>query len=183
MYRFVTEPQTDRSERIARATKWMEEQYDKPAGELSAMMTGCRDRFIAELDGLTDPQVVFSPGESEWSVKEVCLHVSNALTATAGGIAALARGTTIPGKGQDDIGVMDADPGNSDDIRTNVEGAFEKAIKAVGILEHDCDMDATYTHPFFGPLNCRQMAVFNILHMNVHVAQLKRIKGTEGFPA
>lgn len=179
----MTEPQTDKRERLARMRGRLETLLDKTPEEVRELIASCLDQFLHELDGLTETQVAFSPGESEWSVKEVCLHVSNATTATAGAIGVLAQGTTIPPMGKDIMGKLDSDPGGFDEIRANVERGFEKSVKALGLLEGDFDADATFTHPIFGALNCREMAVFNIMHMNVHVAQLKRIKGTDGFPA
>ena len=53
------------------------------------------------------------------------------------------------------------------------ERATEKAV----------DFETTAPHPFFGPLNCKGWILFNVMHANVHVRQMQRIKNSEGYPA
>ncbi|MDP7638107.1 MAG: hypothetical protein QGG73_00080 [Candidatus Hydrogenedentes bacterium] len=49
-------------------------------------------------------------------------------------------------------------------------------------LSGGANTDVTYYHPFFGEFDCTQWAAFNILHADIHVQQMQRVKRSEGFP-
>ncbi len=170
-------------ERIAAAAAVIEETENASADEIGKLLSLACANFLAELDALSEPQAAFSPGEGEWSVSEVCRHMANATRLTAGGIQMLAQGVAVGDGKPAKMGVLDPDPGSFEAVRKSVEETFDACVQAVHALEGEPSLKETLLHPFFGELNCRKLASFSILHINVHVAQLQRIKSAESFPS
>ena len=164
---------------LEKAVAWMDRLDDASTDELSAKWDEINTGFLAQLEGLTPDQIDFSPGEGEWCIKEVCLHVSNAVRGTAMGVSALATGKSIEGDPR--LGVKDDDPGNFEDVLANLQKAFRSAADSAGRLE-SADTNATMKHPYFGALNARGWFVFNLMHIKVHINQIKRIKGSVEYP-
>lgn len=170
-------------ERIALATAVIDEAEKESPETLTERLDEKRADFLAELDGIDETQAAYSPGESQWSIGEVCRHMANAVRATGMGIRALAQGLAPTEKEPVEMGVLDPDPGNFEAVRQSVEEAFDSCVDAMQALKGDPNSEACILHPYFGDLNCQRLAAFNLLHINVHVAQLQRIKSTDGFPA
>ena len=169
-------------ERIAAATAVIEQTENASADEIGELLSRACTNFLAVLDAVSESQAAFSPGEGEWSVSEVCRHMSHAVRNTALGIVALSQGMGPKEKKPVRMGVLDPDPGSFNAARLGVEEAFGACVKAIHALEGEPDLKETILHPYFGELNCRKLASFNLLHINVHVAQLQRIKRSESFP-
>ncbi len=170
-------------ERIAAATAVIEQSENATPDEIGKQLSAVSANFLAELDGLSEAQAAFSPGEGEWSISEVCRHMANASRLTAGGIQMLAQGVAVGDGKPAKMGVLDPDPGSFQAVRQSVEETFDACAQAVHALEGEPSLKDTLLHPYFGELNCRKLASFSILHVNVHVAQLQRIKESDGFPA
>ena len=168
--------------RIARATKWIEENRDRPLDELRKEFTETSAKYLTELEGLSEEQVAFSPGEKQWSVKEVSLHVSNAVRFVGEGIQSLAKGEQPPNEQDRKMGVLDPDPGDFAAVVSLVAEAFKSSQDAFDVFDGNPNLEATANHPLFGPLNARAWAAFNIMHIRIHVSQVRRVKGDEGFP-
>ncbi len=170
-------------ERIALAAAVIEETENASADEIASLLSGACANFLGELDALSESQAAFSSGEGEWSVSEVCRHMANATRLTAGGIQMLAQGASVGDGKPAKMGVLDPDPGSFEAVRKSVEETFDAYAQAVRALEGEPSLEETLLHPLFGELNCRKLASFGILHINIHVAQLQRIKSAENFPA
>lgn len=170
-----------RAERVKVAFKWINSRKDKSVDELKALFSDRADAYVAETSGLSSKQFDYKPSDTEWSIREVSLHVAHSIAAGGSVIPILAGGTTLPNDVQP--GQMIDDPGDQASIGKSVEVAFAIVLAAMESLEGDPDLDATFKHPFFGPINCRQTAAFNILHLDIHVKQVQRVKGYDSFPA
>ena len=179
----MPEPTEKQRERIALAAAVIEETEKASADEIGKLLSAACTNFLAELDALSDSQAAFSYAEVEWSVSEVCRHLANATRLTAGGIQMLAQGAAVGDGKPAQMGVLDPDPGSFDAVRKSVEEAFDAYAQAVRALEGEPSLKETLLHPLFGELNCRKLASFGILHINIHLAQLLRIKSAENFPA
>lgn len=179
----MTQVSAERQERIAQASAWIAKTKDEPAADLLSRTRHMRQKFLAELDGLSEAQRTFSPGEGQWCVEEVCRHMSNALRAVSRAIESLAAGRKLPDIGPEGLGILDPHPGSFDAVRRGVEEGFDASEKAAERLASDADLSVTLKHPVFGPLNCREWLAFNLMHVNVHVNQIRRIKGSPGYPS
>ena len=170
-------------ERIAAAAAVIEQTENASPNEIGKQLSEVCTKFLAELDALSESQAAFSPGEAEWSVSEVCRHMSHAVRNTALGIVALAQGMAPKKKKPVRMGVLDPDPGSFKTVREGLEEAFDQCASAIPALASGPDLEAAILHPYFGELNCRKLAAFNLLHINVHVQQLQRIKQSPEFPS
>ena len=167
--------------RIDDARAWLDDHKDKPPVDLARMMRVCGAGFMKELNGLSPGQWEFSPGERQWSPKEVSLHMAPSVQGVSQLVPVLAAGQELNIDLQP--GVLGDDPGSNDAILEQLNGAFGAAVASMRALEEEVDEVAALKHPFFGPLNCREWAAFNILHTDIHRRQLQRIKSSDGFQA
>ncbi len=162
-------------DRITRGKAWIADVKSESPEQLSARMRESATRFLAELEGLSDADVHYTPGEGQWCVREVCLHVDHAVTRTAVLVPTLASGTSpqgikaVPGE-------LSADPGDFSKVVESLKSVFKRAEEAASSLSDTPNLTLTFDHPFFGPLNCREWMAFNVMHLNVHVNQVKRVK-------
>ncbi len=170
-------------ERIALATAVIERTVSASPDEIGKQLSEVCANFLAELDGVSEQQAEFSPGEGEWSINEVCRHMAHSARLTGRGIQLLAQGVAVGDGKPVEMGVLDPDPGSFKAARQGVEEAFRACAEAIYALEGEPKLEETILHPYFGELNCRKLASFNLLHINVHVAQLQRIKSSESFPS
>ena len=63
-------------------------------------------------------------------------------------------------------------------------GTSQEALVAfVNGLSEASNTEETFDHFLFGPLNCRQWAVFQRVHDGDHGNQIEKIKAADGFPS
>ena len=178
----MTEVSEEQKKRLARGTAWIKSTAEKPDDKILNKARQARDAFLAELDGLSDVQLDFSPGEGEWSVREVCRHVAQAVRQVNSAVGVLAGGTTLPDVDPGMTSRMIDDPGEFGVLKNEVAAALEACADSVSILAESPNLSLRTPHPFFGPLNCREWIAFNVMHANVHARQVQRIKGSPGYP-
>ena len=58
----------------------------------------------------------------------------------------------------------------------------ETAVLVSSLPEGDTP-SGTWEHPFFGPLNLKELIAFHRLHVMDHVQQIEKIKADPGCPA
>lgn len=167
-------------ERLAKAFDYIESHKEDSRESLHAQFFALQQQFLEVISNLSDAQFTYKLNDKEWSIKEVCLHVSNSMRGGGSVVPILAGGTTLTNDVQP--GVLDADPGDQAAILRLVEKEFEGVLKNLACLDGTENREATFKHPFFGPLECRQTAAFNNLHLNIHLKQVQRVKGYENFP-
>ena len=61
--------------------------------------------------------------------------------------------------------------------------AQEELVAFVNGLSEASNRDETFDHFLFGPLNCREWAVFQRVHDGDHGGQIEKIKASDGFPS
>lgn len=166
--------------RLAKALDWIKQHQDDTQEELHAQFSALAQQYNEQITGLDDAQFDFKPSDKDWSVREVSLHVSHSMRGGARAIKILAGGTTLP----DDVapGVLDEDPGDQAKIVAAVDRELQAVLDAMSCFDGTENLEATFKHPFFGPLQSRQLAAFNILHLTIHVKQVQRVKAHEAFP-
>jgi hypothetical protein len=167
-------------DRMAKAAAWITKHEDDSQEALIVQFTGLTEQFTHEVSGLSDARFDFKPSAEEWSVREVCLHVSKAIPSCAAMMKQLAGGQKPEEKSE--LGQMNDDSGAQTDVISMLEGGFKSSLASLDCLDGTENLEATLDHPFFGALHCRRAAVFNNLHLIAHVKQVQRIKGDENFP-
>ena len=154
-----------------------------PTEVIVQAMEQCKADFLGELDGLNSEQIDYKPAEDRWSIREVALHVSNAMRNVGELSAMLGDGQLRGEKPELKPNMFDEDPGEWEAVLNLVAQGFDASIDAARNVDSISTPDDTLDHPWFGPFNCRQWAAFNVIHCKVHVAQLSKNKDAEGYPA
>jgi len=139
--------------------------------------------FLAELDSLSVEQIEFKPAEDRWSIQEIALHVSHAMRHVGELSLLLGEGQFREKQPILEAGLSDEKPRDWGEILDLVNQSFDVSLGAARKLDTLSTPDDLLDHPWFGPLNNRQWAAFNIIHCMVHVAQITKNKEAEGYPS
>ena len=62
---------------------------------------------------------------------------------------------------------------------------FVEVVEGIGPVERqrrEGNRDSAFAHDYFGAQNSREWIAFDIIHMSIHISQIRRIKGTDGYP-
>lgn len=159
-------------------------QSEKPFSELRGPYEASHAALKAALAGVSEAQARFTPssgeGEDAWGIAQVVRHVAGSEGRFATRVRNLGLGEEMgaptPQPGDDD-------PRSIDELRAALEDASKQMLDAVNAVDGREALDKTWTHPWFGELNCRGMLVLQTLHDNDHARQIERIKALPGFPA
>lgn len=174
---------TDIESRIAQALAYIKKLEASANSELVERMRGTKEKFLAEIAGLSDAQVAFSPGEGQWSMNQVCLHMQDALGFVNNGIGDLARGiATRDTTGEKIMGQLAKDPGDFALTTQALTATLDDAVDVIVALPQEPNTTLQAPHPLFGMLNYRQWIAFNLMHAVIHVRQIQRIKDSPGYP-
>ncbi len=169
-------------ERVAIGKQWLADVREESPDQLIVRLKGYETSLNEALTNLTDAQWSFTPAADQWSIRQVCLHVSHSVRSVAMLTKMLAAGKDGPGEVR--MGLLDEDRGgNAEDVLALLRKAFQRAEDSIRFLDGDIDTSKTNKHPYFGELNCTEWAVFNMMHVSIHIQQIERIKNTAGFPA
>lgn len=174
-----TEAQRDR---IAAGKKWLAEVRGESADQLIARLNGYETSFNATLDGLTEEQWSFAPASDKWSVRDVCHHITHSVRSAAMLTKTLAAGKDGPKEIV--MGLKDEDRGASvEELGAQLRKAFQWAEESIRLFDGDVDTAKTTEHPVFGALDCKEWAVFNMMHISIHIKQIEGIKNAASYPA
>ena len=174
---------TDIESRLAQALAYIKKLEACSDTELVERMRGRKEKFLLEIDGLSDAQVAFSPGEGQWCVNQVCLHMQDALGVVNDEIRDLANGiATQDTTGEKVMGRLADDTGDFALTTQALMATLNTAIKVIEDLPEEPNTSFQTAHPLFGMLNYRQWITFNIMHAAIHFRQIQRLKGSPGFP-
>lgn len=166
--------------RLEMGAKFVELHSADDNDSLRSRFNTLQEQYVQELAGLSDAQFDWKPSEKEWSVREVCLHVAHSIAGVGKVMGVLAAGHSIAEKGKPNQ--MIDDPGAMSAVVESTKQGLQAGLKGYDALDDSPNEEATAEHPYFGAYNCRQWAAFNILHLDIHLKQVQRVKGTEGFP-
>ncbi len=184
----ATELQSDVRERVGGYIKHNAKKSNEAV--LDLVQHGHR-QLMDGIDGLSDEQATFKPSAEEWSVLDTMQHVVAAKKGVARMCEALARGEEpggIGGEGQEeDTQKQDGVTGRTyDSLAEAAEAAVAAHDELVGFVNKvsdESDTELTHDHFLFGPLNCREWAVFQRVHDGDHGGQIEKVMAADGFPA
>jgi hypothetical protein len=160
----------------------------KAPAEIAAVVQAGHDPIARQLEGLSDEQARFKPAPDQWSVLELMQHVVTVKQVCAGLCTSLGSGQMPAGfgpewleeKAQDGVTVVRFE--TVAEARDAVEKAHKACLAVIEKLDA-AQLDVTFSHFVFGPMNARQWAVFGRVHDEDHGPQLARILASPGFPA
>lgn len=163
---------------IERVTTYIQKQATQTRASVIDLVRTSQLRYLDVISALDDAAAAKAPAPDEWSVRELLRHVILAEQDVAALVRDLSRGAIPPPTitGRRGIGAMiddDARPFSAlvGQLR-DINGVMLRAIEE---LPEAPDLQMKAPHPFFGPLNCMEWAVFQRVHDEDHVQHAKKI--------
>ncbi len=176
------------SEVRERVTGYIKHNANKSNDAVLDLIHHGHKQMMELVDGLSDEQATFKPSAEEWSVLDTMQHVVAAKKGVARLCEALARGEKPGGLGGEGEDTQKQDGVTGREYATLAEAseaavaAHEELAAFVNGLSEAANTEETHDHFLFGPLNCREWAVFQRVHDGDHGGQIEKIKAADGFP-
>ena len=163
-----------------RVLSYIAHQSEKQPEGIAGVVEQGHDQLVGLLEGLSDEQAAFKASAEDWSVLEVLRHVVGSKRGVARRCSVLARGEASASfEPADEVGSF----ASLSEARAALDAGHRELLASVRAPTPDANVDVTFDHPFFGPLNCREWAVFQRVHDGDHAGQIEEIKAADGFPA
>ena len=166
------------SEDVAqRVTGYIQHQARKPRDTVIDLVSQSQEKYLSVLARIDETQTAVRPAPDEWSQRDLVRHVIGAQDGVRLLVHHLARGETPPPSERPrGIGMMIEDDSRSfsallDELR-DVNGAMLQTIRDVPDAPN---LELKAPHPFFGPLNCMEWAVFQRVHDEDHAQHAEKI--------
>jgi hypothetical protein len=161
-----------------RVVSYIQYQATKPRASIIELVQTSQQRYLDVVGKLDDMAAAKKPAPDEWSIRELLRHVLQAQQDVALLVESLSRGTQPP---RDVTGRRGAGTQIDDDSRPlaalieQLRGVNETMLNAITSLPESPDVETKAPHPFFGPLNCLEWAVFQRVHDEDHVQHAQKI--------
>jgi hypothetical protein len=163
---------------VDRVTTYIQHQAGKSRGAVIDLVRTSQQRYLDVISAIDDAAAATKSAPDEWSVRELLRHVILAEQDVTALVRDLSRGAIPPPTitGRRGIGAMiddGAQPFSAlvEQLR-DVNGAMLHAIEE---LPDAPNLEMKAPHPFFGPLNCMEWAVFQRVHDEDHVQHAQKI--------
>lgn len=160
------------------ALSYLRYQGAKSLSALSALMERTAQECARCLEGVSEEQASFKPGE-EWSIREVLGHLLVLGEASNRIIRALAAGEE-PSVEVGDGAAAARRP--FAELRQALADQWVETCRLAVSLPEEASLERTAPHPIFGPLNFKEWLVFQRLHAMDHVQQMEKVKAAPGYP-
>ena len=170
---------TQSPEIAQQALAYARHQAAKSLADLAALMERTGAECAHCLESVTDTQASFSHGE-EWSMKEVLGHMLGSSAAINHEIAGLAAGRESRPPGRP--GVTAGGDRPIEELQRALAGLWLETGRLVASLAEDGNLERTWDHPWFGPLNFKEWIAFQRLHAMDHVQQMERLREHPDYP-
>jgi len=150
--------------------------------ELKREVRESYSKLSSAFESFSDEQVLWKPGEEEWSAAQIGDHVALGTGAPGNVIGLLAKGRAVTDADWDPPPQFRGDSSDLTDVKRRVEElpsfsgeVFDEAVKTDRV-------DVKTDNSLLGDLNWREWFYFLHLHVESHVEQMENLRSTEGFP-
>ena len=113
-------------------------------------------------------------------MKEVVGHMLGSGEAINREIAGLAAGREASPPGR--TGLTAGGDRPIEELRQALAGLWAETGRLVASLPEGGNLERTWDHPWFGPLNFKEWIVFQRLHAMDHIQQMERLKEHTDYP-
>jgi hypothetical protein len=160
-----------------------------------------RAEILKEIEGLTQTQMDWRPGEHDWSVGEIIHHLTLAEVATGKLTSKLFKdaGTSLkpfpvglnafvpmparpPGPAEAPPAVRPEAGHAADELISTFKATRERSRQSVERLATADPRALSWPHPLFGPMDLGQWWLLQAHHDADHLQQLRAVKAAAGFP-
>ena len=163
-----------------RLLTYVSHQVSRGPDSIKSAVEKGQKQLLGVIDGLSEEQAAFKPDADTWCVVEVLRHVVDGKRRNAAGCAALARGEVRRGEAK--TGRTGEELSSLAAARSALEASHGELVAAVASFSPATNLATRYEHPWFGPLNCQEWAVFQRIHDGDHAEQIEQVKAAPGFP-
>ena len=180
---------SDHDARRQKLLDFVREHASKEPDALKELLTEGHEQLVSAISALSTEQAAWKPAPDEWSALEAMSHITEVKEGVTKTCVALAAGEAPPPVEEALVAEWIA-KGYSGEPFASPAAAVEAAEAAhaamLAFLESISDAtsrSATHDHPFVGPMNCVQWAVFQRAHDADHASQVTDVQNAEGFPS
>ncbi len=147
--------------------------------ELWPRAIAVRGALLQAIDQVTEEQADWSPGDEQWSIRQIAEHVLTASRRNLRLIEDLAAGRP------EDVREPAAPaklPGSFARLRIHLAEHSVKLASLPERLPPMVNLEMTSPHGNFGELNSRAWFLFNRVHDTDHLQQIEAIQAADGYP-
>ena len=154
-----------------------EHSVEEPA-RIAAIVQEGHDEILAAIAPLTDAQAKQKPSDDDWSVLDAMAHVVTTKQVCAGLCGSLAGGARPPGIGPEweeepaQDGITNVSFETLAAAREAAESVHQQLLEIISKLE-SANLDVSFKHYIFGPMNAREWAIFQRIHDGDHISQIR----------
>lgn len=165
---------------------YLRHQAAKDPADLATLMERTAAEWARCLDGISEAQAAFRPAlsgaggyEQEWSIKEVLGHMVSSTKGVNREIGNLTEDR--PSAGEARMGVVSGADRPIAELRQALARLWRETTRLAASLP-GTDLERTWDHPMFGPLNPAEWIAFQRLHAMDHIQQIEIIKAHPDYP-
>ncbi len=161
------------------ALSYIRHQAAKSMDDLAALMERTAADCARCLEGVSEEQASFQHDE-EWSIKEVLGHMLDSGAGVNREIGNLVEDR--PSAREARMGVASGADRTLKEMRQLLTDLWGETGRLVASLPEAGNLERTWEHPAFGPLNFREWIAFQRLHAMDHVQQMEKVKAHPDYP-
>ena len=173
----------DLSEVAEQARGYCRHQASKSVESLASLMERTKGDWERCLEGMTEEQASFAPGE-EWPARAVVTHFLEVTDGVNGEIENLTAGEVPASTEEVDLARVGKTPDceTTDKMRQAVADVFDEITRLTRALEGNPHLERQFPHPAFGQLNILEWIAFQRIHGVDHIGQVDKNKADAGYP-
>ncbi len=161
------------------ALSYIRHQAAKSMDDLAGLMERTAADCARCLEGVSEEQASFQYDE-EWSIKEVLGHMLDSGKGVNQEIANLVEDN--PPSRMARMGIVSGADRSIEEMRQMLTDLWRETGQLVASLPEAGNLEQTWEHPAFGPLNFREWIAFQRLHAMDHVQQMEKVKAHMDYP-
>jgi hypothetical protein len=161
------------------ALSYIRHQASKSMDDLATLMERTGAECARCLEGVSDGQATFNY-DKEWSIKEMLGHMLGSGAGVNREIGNLVEGR--PSTREARMGVASGADRSIRELRRALANLWSETGRLVASLPEGGNLERTWEHPMFGPLNFREWIAFQRLHAMDHIQQMEKVKAHSDYP-
>ena len=160
----------------ARVRSYIEHQATKSRDAIVALVATSQNRYIDIIGTVSDDVATRKPAADEWCIRELTLHVMETQGSVARMVAETAAGAP-PTPEKRGLGMTRTDDASIpfSTIVDELRGVNANMLDTIRAMPNPPNLATKPDHPFFGPLNCLEWAVFQRVHDEDHIQHANKI--------
>lgn len=161
------------------ALSYVRHQAAKGRADLAALMERTGADCARCLEDVSEEQAAFNY-DQEWSIKGVLGHMLSSGAGVNREIANLVE--ERPSAREARMGIVSGADRPIEELRQALADLWAETARLAASLPEGGNLERTWDHPAFGPLNFREWMAFQRIHAMDHVQQIEKVKAHPDYP-